>query len=85
MVQTLQGIQHLWFASGLILTLFGLCELQLQLWVMSNEGHQRGSQGKGPALDVDCSSFLMQPCPFIQLCSILHASSIKVSAGATEQ
>ncbi len=63
------------------LTLFSSGKLQLQLGVVGDEGHERGSQAKCPALDVDGGSLLMHACPLIQLSCILHnhSQSSKVS------
>jgi hypothetical protein len=57
------------------LTLFSSGKLQLQLGVVGDEGHERGSQAKCPALDVDGGSLLMHACPLIQLSCILHNHS----------
>lgn len=54
------------------LTLFGLGELQLQLGVVGDEGHERGSQAKGPGLNVNGGCLLMHACSFIQLSCILQ-------------
>ena len=54
------------------LTLFGLGKLQLQLGVVRDEGHERGSQAKGPSLNVDGGRLLMHACPLIQLSCILQ-------------